>query len=306
MSNRLTDRVAIVTGAGRGIGRAEALALAAEGARVIVNDLGVSLTGEQESESPAAQVVAEINAASGDAVANHSSVTDMDTGRELVELAMDTWGRLDIVVNNAGFSRRNMVWDMTELEWDSVVAVHLKGHFTITRHAAEVFHKQRSGRLIGTASTAGLGFMGGANYSAAKEGIAGLFRTLARDLGRYGVTANYIRPGAATRMTQGSGMEHSTEYGPERIAALVTWLCTDEASYVNGQDLFVFGNTVGLFSQPVLAKSAYREGGWTIEALDQLFEQTIGAELKAIGSAAWEPTAAELKIARERGYGHDS
>jgi len=295
MAGRLEGQVAIVTGAGRGIGRGEALLLAAEGARVIVNDLGGSPGGQGADSSPAEEVVAEIKKAGGEAIANFDSVASMEAGEKMVRQALDTWGRLDIVVNNAGILRDRMVFNMSEEEWDDVIAIHLKGHFTITKPASILFRQQRSGRLIGTGSSSGLGNMGQANYAAAKEGIAGLFRTLARDLGRYGATANYIRPAAATRLTMSPEMEQArarsaaagvaraggglSDRGPEKIAPLVVWLCTAEAANVKGQDFGVGGNSISLYSQPVPVNTITRDGGWTLDALDEVFPQTIGRGL---------------------------
>ena len=201
MAGRLEGKVAIVTGAGRGIGRGEALLLASQGCRVVVNDLGGSTAGEGKDTSPADDVVAEIKRLGGDAAANYDNVASMDGGERMVKQALDTFGRLDILVNNAGILRDRMIFNMSEEEWDIVVAVHMKGHFTATKHAALVFRQQRSGRIICTGSESGLGNMGQGNYAAAKEGIIGLTRTLALDLGRYGVTANAIRPRAGTRLT---------------------------------------------------------------------------------------------------------
>ena len=207
MAGRLEGKVAIVTGAGRGIGRGEALLLAQQGARVIINDFGGTPGGEGGDASPADQVVAEIKAMGGDAAANYGNVASMADGEAIVKQALDLWGRLDILVNNAGILRDKMIFNMTEEEWDAVIAVHLKGHFTITKHAAMLFRQQRSGRIVNTSSESGLGNMGQGNYAAAKEGIVGLTRTLALDLGRYGVTANAIRPRAATRLTLSPEME---------------------------------------------------------------------------------------------------
>ena len=203
MGNRLQDRVAIVTGAGRGIGRGEALALAKEGAAVIVSDFGGTSTGEGAEKSPADEVVDEIKAAGGKAAANYGNITDFATGDALVKQAIDTFGRLDIIVNNAGILRDRMVFNMEEADWDAVIAVHLKGHFSLTRHACVVFRQQRSGVIVNTSSEAGLGQTPGQpNYAAAKEGIVGFTRSLARDMGRYGVRCNAIRPQAGTRLTQ--------------------------------------------------------------------------------------------------------
>ena len=201
MGDRLKGKVAVVTGAGRGLGRCHALALAAEGAKVVINDLGGAVDGTGADKSPADEVVAEIKKMGGEAVANYDSVATMEGGEKIIKAAIDNFGRLDILVNNAGVLRDRMIFNMTEEEWDTVISVHLKGHFACTKHACIIFRQQRSGRIINTSSEAGLGNMGQANYSAAKEGIVGFTRTVARDMGRYGVTCNAIRPRAATRMT---------------------------------------------------------------------------------------------------------
>ena len=305
MAGRLDGKVAIVTGAGRGIGRGEALLLAAEGARVVVNDLGGSEAGDGTDQSPADQVVAEIAAAGGQAVANYDSVATMEGGQRIVQTALDAFGRLDILINNAGILRDRMVFNMSEEEWDSVVAVHLKGHFTTTKHAAIVFRQQRSGRIVNTSSESGLGNMGQANYAAAKEGIVGLTRTCALDLGRYGVTVNAIRPRAGTRLTLspelreamqrarasrsggGDGAETGAEEAvsqidalpPEMVAPLVVYLCTDAASNVNGRDFVVGGDEVSLMTIPSKQATIYRDGGWDLASLERVFPRVIGAEV---------------------------
>jgi NAD(P)-dependent dehydrogenase (short-subunit alcohol dehydrogenase family) len=300
MAGRLEGKVAIVTGAGRGIGRGEALLLAREGARVVVNDFGGSASGEGGDATPAEQVVAEIRAAGGDAVANYGNVASMADGEAMVKQAIDTWGRLDILINNAGILRDRMIFNMTEEEWDAVIAVHLKGHFTVTRYASMLFRQQRSGRIVNTSSESGLGNMGQANYSAAKEGIVGLTRTLALDLGRYGVTANAIRPRAATRLTISPEMEEARRrraaaagaegtdtaaqdaitrieaMAPELVAPLVVYLCTDAAANINGRDFIVGGNEISLMSQPIQERTIYREGGWDLDALERAFPAAIG------------------------------
>lgn len=308
MAGRLEGKVAIVTGAGRGIGRGEALLLAEEGAKVVVNDLGGSTTGEGGDQSPADEVVAEIIAAGGEAVANYDSVASMEGGANIVQTALNNFGRLDILINNAGILRDRMVFNMTEEEWDSVVAVHLKGHFTTTKHASIVFRQQRSGRIVNTSSESGFGNMGQANYAAAKEGIVGLTRTCALDLGRYGVTVNAIRPRAGTRLTlspelreamqraRASRRSGSEENGgdsagageavsqmdvlaPEMVAPLVVYLCTDSAANVNGRDFVVGGDEVSLVSLPVKQATIHREGGWDLASLERVFPRVIGAEL---------------------------
>ncbi|HEX5940530.1 MAG TPA: SDR family NAD(P)-dependent oxidoreductase, partial [Dehalococcoidia bacterium] len=211
MAKRLEGRVAIVTGAGRGIGQGEALLLAEEGAKVIVNDFGGSAGGEGGDKTPADEVVDMIKDAGGEAAANYGNVADFAEGEKMVQQALDTFGRLDIVVNNAGILRDRMVFNMSEEEWDIVVAVHLKGHFNLTKHASVIFRQQKSGVFVNTSSESGLGNMGQANYAAAKEGIIGLTRTVARDMGRYGVRCNAIRPRAATRLTLSPELQEAWE-----------------------------------------------------------------------------------------------
>jgi NAD(P)-dependent dehydrogenase (short-subunit alcohol dehydrogenase family) len=297
MGDRLKAKVAIVTGAGRGIGRGEALLLAAEGAAVVVNDPGVNSDGTGHDNGPADQVVAEIKARGGQAVANHGDVSSFQDGETMVQQALDAFGRLDILVNNAGILRDRMVFNMTEQEWDAVIAVHLKGHFNVTRCACVIFRQQRNGRIVNTSSTSGLGNMGQANYSAAKEGIVGLTRTVARDMGRYGVTCNAIRPTAGTRLTVNPQMEaaraKATDTGmrdaslptgediakmdPEAIAPLVTYLCTDEASYLNGRIFYVRGNQVGTYPEPEPVRTIFASGPrWTLDQLVEVVPLTIG------------------------------
>lgn len=308
MAGRLEGKVTIVTGAGRGIGRGEALALAREGARVIVNDFGGSTAGEGGETTPAEEVVAEIKKMGGDAQPNFGNVASMADGEAMVKQAMDTWGRLDILVNNAGILRDRIIFNMTEEEWDAVIAVHLKGHFTITKFASIVMRQQRGGRIINTSSESGLGNLGQANYSAAKEGITGLTRTLALDLGKYGVTANALRPRAATRLTLSPEMEaarvrrqqmaaagnaapaaeSSTEQAvagiaamaPELIAPLVVYLCTDAASNINGRDFIIGGNEISLMSLPTRERTIYKEGGFDIDTLERIFQSTLGAGVR--------------------------
>jgi NAD(P)-dependent dehydrogenase (short-subunit alcohol dehydrogenase family) len=291
----LKGRVAIVTGAGRGIGRAEALALAEEGAAVVVNDFGGSAAGEGGEQSPADEVVETIKKNGGQAVANYGSVSDFKVGDELVKQALDNFGRLDIVVNNAGILRDRMIFNMSEEEWDMVIAVHLKGHFNVCRHASVVFRQQRSGVIVNTASEAGLGLTPGQpNYAAAKEGIVGLTRSLARDLGRYNVRANAIRPQAGTRLTQ-TMVDAARERGneqmarmyeqfmeqnpPEAIAPLVAWLCTDEASNVNGRTFLVSGRRIGLYSEPEIIADIQTDHVLSIDEVSKLVPEKITGNL---------------------------
>jgi len=302
MAGRLEGRVAIVTGAGRGIGRGEALLLAGEGAKVVVNDLGGGPAGDGADQSPADAVAAEIRDAGGEAVANYDSVATMEGGERIVRTALDAFGRLDILVNNAGILRDRMVFNMSEAEWDSVIDVHLKGHFSTTKHAGLVFRQQRSGRIVNTSSESGLGNMGQANYAAAKEGIVGLTRTCALDLGRYGATVNAIRPRAGTRLTLSPEMEEARArrqaareqrgetdaaqaatgvdaLDPDLVAPLVVYLCTDAAADVNGRDFLVGGDEISLMSLPARERTIQREGGWTLDAIERVFPRTLGAGL---------------------------
>lgn len=302
----LSGQVAIVTGGGRGLGRAEALALAASGAAVVVNDWDGDLAGGAMEDSVAGNVVAEIIAAGGSAVANLDSVAEMAGGKRLIETAMDHFGRLDILVNNAGIARPKTILEMSEEDWDRVIAVHLKGHFTTVRHAAPIFARQRHGCIINTASESGLGHYGMSNYSAAKEGIVGFTRAVARDLGRYNVRCNAIRPRGMTRMATPEIFEtlvvsqqelgyavHGTRWvgldennPPENVGAFVIWLCTPGAAKANGYTFFVGGDEIGLYSDPTLVRSFSRPGGWSLEQLcDPKLEQQLleGVENKFRG-----------------------
>ncbi|NKQ52232.1 SDR family oxidoreductase [Amycolatopsis sp. K13G38] len=260
MNGLCQDRVVIVTGAGRGIGRAHALAFAAEGARVVVNDVGVALDGSATADGPAAQVVAEIEALGGKAVASTDDVADFAGARNLVRTAAEHFGGLDVLVNNAGFVRDRMLVNLGEDEWDAVIRVHLKGHFAPLRHAAEYWRGEAkagrtpAARVINTSSGAGLlGSVGQVNYSAAKAGIAGLTVVAAAELGRYGVTVNAIAPSARTRMTEDVFAEMMARpddgfdaMAPENISPLVVWLGSTESAAVTGRVFEVEGGKVSL------------------------------------------------------------
>src|SRR5438045_722217 len=254
MSQKMPDlggKIAIVTGAGRGIGRAHALALAEAGARVLVNDLGVSVVGEAE-DSPAQQVVDEIASAGGEAVADGENVADFAGAKRLVDHALAAFGGLDILVNNAGILRDRMLVNMTEDEWDGVIAVHLKGHFAPTRHAAAHWRERSKAgesvraRVVNTSSPSGVfGNVGQTNYGAAKAGIAAFTLIAAQELGRYGVTVNCIAPNARTRMTEGAFKLGEQPDGfdpldPANMAPLVVALCADEAQEITGQVFHVW------------------------------------------------------------------
>jgi len=289
MGDRLKGKVAIVTGAGRGIGRGEALALASEGAKVVVNDLGGARDGTGASTSPADEVVAEIKKLGTEAVANHDSVTTLQGAENIVKTAMDNFGKVDILVNNAGILRDRMVFNMSEEDWDLVLKVHLYGHFYTIRAVSPFFRQQRSGRIINTSSIAGLyaTTYGQANYGAAKEGIVGLTRKVARDMGRYGVTCNCIRPTAGTRLTLSDEMKQARsgdvamleQMKPEDIAPLVVWLASDDAANVNGRAFYVQTGRIGLYSEPVMEKQLVKAGGWTIDELFNFMPITMTWEL---------------------------
>jgi NAD(P)-dependent dehydrogenase (short-subunit alcohol dehydrogenase family) len=289
MAKRLEGKVAIVTGAGRGIGRGEALALASEGAKVVVNDLGGAVDGSGAARSPADELVAEIKKLGGEAVANYDSVATMKGGENIVKTAIDSFGKLDILVNNAGILRDRMLFKMSEEDWDLVLKVHLYGHFYTIRAVSPFFRQQRYGRIINTSSVAGLNATthGQANYGAAKEGIVGLTRKVARDMGRYGVTCNCIRPNAGTRLTLSDEMRKARpeamakfeQMRPEDIAPLVVWLASDDAANVNGRTFYVEKGRIGLYSEPVLEKQLVKAGGWTIDELFMFMPVTMTKEL---------------------------
>jgi len=288
----LEGKVAVVTGAGRGIGRGEALALATEGANVVVNDTGVAPDGSGGATTPADEVVEDINKQGGAAVANYDDVATWEGGEQIIKTAIDNFGAIHILVNNAGIYRDRMVYNMTEEEWDTVMKVHLYGHFYCTRAAAPYMRQQGWGRIINTSSTSGLGKSGQANYGAAKEGIVGFTRTVARDLGRYGVTCNALSPGARTRLTstpeakanlkrqgQLEILKYLDSLAPEAIAPLVVYLCTDQAANINGCTLKVFGGEIGIYPEPKTIRNIYKEGMWTVEELMRVMPMTIEAGL---------------------------
>jgi len=293
MGDRLKGKVAIVTGAGGGIGRGECLALASEGARVVVNDLGGTVAGTGSGTSAADKVVKEIKELGGEAAANYDSVTTITGGENIIKTAIDKFGRLDILVNNAGILRDKMIYNMTDEDWDLVMKVHLYGHFFTTKFACQIFREQKSGRIINTSSVAGLGMtFGQANYGAAKEGIVGFTRQVSRDMGRYGVTCNAIRPNAGTRMTlsdelkaawKKAGREAAIammeKMDPNDIAPLVVWLASDAAANVNGRTFFVQTGLVALYSEPVQEKAILKMGGWTIDELFDYMPATLAAGL---------------------------
>jgi 3-oxoacyl-[acyl-carrier protein] reductase len=296
---RLSGKVAVVTGAGRGIGRSEAMLLAQQGAKVVVNDLGGGPIGGGADDRVASQVVEEIRAAGGEAVANFDNVATMEGGARIIKAAVDSFGRLDILINNAGIVRPRIIYNMSEGDWDDVIAVHLKGHFSTIRAAAMIFREQKSGVIVNTASESGLGHLGQSSYSAAKEGIVGLTRTIARDLGKFNVRCNAIRPRAATRLFDEEAqkamertrammgergvpvpMPNPLDNKPEQVAALVVWLCTDAAANVNGRTFVVGGEMVGLYPEPEPIRTMIHEDGWDLDALDRTAPTQLIAGLR--------------------------
>jgi NAD(P)-dependent dehydrogenase (short-subunit alcohol dehydrogenase family) len=305
MGNLLEGKVIAMTGAGRGIGRECALLAASEGARVVVNDPGVAPDGSSHDEGPAAQVVEEIKKAGGEAVPNFADVSSMEGGESIIKTALDTYGRLDGLINLAAVLRDRMIFNLTEEEWDDVIRIDLKGHFTTMKPASVLFRQQRYGRIVNFSSVSGLqGNSGQANYGAAKAGVAGLTRVAARDLGRYGVTVNAIAPGAATRLTAtvpqsardlrasrgiaaaggGGGPaagsaalvnkaqeEAAQMRGPEMVAPMTVYLLLDEAWNINGRIFQVAGGHVGLLQDMYPPfKNIYKHGQWTLDELRML------------------------------------
>jgi NAD(P)-dependent dehydrogenase (short-subunit alcohol dehydrogenase family) len=296
----LDGKVAVVTGGGTGIGRAVALGLAAAGARVVVNDHGVGVDGRDPSSEPASRVVSEIRAAGGEALASPESVATMAGGRAVVDLALDTFGDLHVVVCCAGILRERMIFNMSEDEWDAVIAVHLKGHFTVLQPATRHMRERKAGSIVTFTSAAGLeGSPGQPNYAAAKEGIVGLTRSTALAMARYGVRCNAISPTADTRMTQRlpeARRAASTATPPEAIAPVVTFLASDRAAHVTGQVIAVRGTDVSVYAQPAPLRTLTREEAWTAEALAAVWDRALGQDrlrrLDTLG-IPWPPPAAK-------------
>jgi len=282
MSQRLKDRVAIVTGSSQGIGKAIAVALAKEGAKVVTNNRRPGAEG-----GDAETVAKEIKAMGGEAVPFFGSVSEFDVAEKIVKTAVDSFGKIDIVVNNAGADAPRMVWNMSEEEWDRSVDSFLKGSFNCIRFASGPMREQKWGRIINTTSTAWLGTVGHCNYGAAKAGLVGLTRAVAREVGRYGVTCNAYAPTAATRFTLSddivAGFKKRYEAGlmtqeryeeltnpprPETVGPFIVYLCTEAAADINGQVFDVTGGDIAIYSEPVKKQTITKKGGlWTVEEL---------------------------------------
>jgi NAD(P)-dependent dehydrogenase (short-subunit alcohol dehydrogenase family) len=302
-SKLLQGKVAVVTGAGRGVGRGIALELARAGAAVVVNDLGSALSGAATDETPAESVVREILAAGGSAIADRHDVAGFDSAAAIVETARSAFGRIDIVVNNAGNLRDAIFHRMSEQDFDAVLAVHLKGSFNVSRAAAPHFKEQSSGVFIHMTSTSGLiGNFGQANYCAAKLGIVGLSKAIALDMQKFGVRSNAVAPFAWTRMVssipdetpeQKRRVEGLKKLVPEKIAPFVVALCSDAARHVTGQIFGVRNNEIYLFSQPRPLRAAHTSDGWTpqsvIDRVLPMFENDFYPLARSGDVFTWDP-----------------
>ena len=281
---RLNGKIAVVTGAGRGIGKETALFLASEGAKVVVNDLGGNTDGTGGTQI-ADEVVEEIKSAGGDAVANYDSVSEFAGGQSIFQTAIDAFGGMDILINNAGILRDKTLFNMEENDWDQVIAVHLKGHFNCTKPFASYIREtnRMDCRIINMSSVSGLyGNFGQTNYGAAKAGIAGFTRSLSFEMAKYKCNVNTISPGAATRMTidliKAAGRDvdvNDWKQGPQQLAPVITWLCCDEASDVTNQIIHVQNGTVGIMQQPAVIESFLSEELWSLDQLDRVIGNLV-------------------------------
>lgn len=283
-------KVAVITGSGRGIGREIGLLMAKEGAKVVINDIGTDLSGRGLDPSVADAAVQDIKTAGGEAIANYDSVATFEGGKNMIQTALNTYGKLDIVVHVAGILRDRMVFNMSEEEWDDVIRIHLKGTFNVCQPATSLFRQQKSGRIICFSSVSAAGNTGQANYSAAKAGILGFVRTVAKEMAKYNVTVNAIWPGADTRMTasvperarelraQGgiTVQARRADRHPRHVASVVVYLASDEASDITGQCVAVSGDRLQIISHPEPVRTAFSVGGWTVEKLQELFKPTLG------------------------------
>ena len=301
----LTGKAGIVTGAGRGIGRAVALLLAKEGAGVIVNDPGFGRGGEPTEEKPADAVVTEIRDFQGRATANYDSVADYANCGRMVAQCVDTYGKIDFVVNIAGMLRERMIWNMTEDDFDQVIAVHLKGHWNMCHHAVKLMRGARYGRIVNFSSDAFKGSVGQCNYSAAKAGIIGLTRSIAREVGRYGITANAMCPMAATRMTVNDGViagwkrrlerglltqaqfeSRMAMPGPEFVAPMVAYLCTEDSRDINGQLFHAERSMIHTYQYGEEARAIYKYADNGMFTVDELIETVPASLMSGIPNVA--------------------
>ncbi len=278
MGGFLEGKAVAITGSGRGIGRAIALACAAEGAKVVVNDYGVSMDGQEPTSEIANEVVDEIKSAGGEAVANANSVAEMEGGASIVQSAVDNFGRIDGVVCVAGILRERMLFNMTEDDWDPVVATHLKGHFTVFKAASAVMRKQKSGTLIGFTSGAFAGSVAQANYASAKGGIVSLVRSAAVGLHKYGVTANCIAPVARTRMSANVPMEIAGMGDAEDVAPMAVYLMSDKARHITGQVYTVSGGKIAIWNQPAELRAMFKDGRWSPREIAERLDGQVGVE----------------------------
>ena len=306
MGNALKGKGAVVTGGGGGIGREIALALAAEGAGVVVVDPGLGRGGEGGSAAPADVVVAEIKKRGGNAIACYESVADYNGAEKMIQTCVKNFGSVHITVCVAGVLREKMVFNMPPEDWDTVLKVHVYGTFNVVRHAAPIFKEQRFGRIVTFTSVAWLGTMGQCNYGTSKGGIVSFTKAMARELGRYGVTANSIAPQANTRMTMdpaviegmkkrlAAGVITKESYdgfvsmkGPEYIPPIVTYLCTDEpaAQQFNGEVFGAYGGKISIFSTPIEMRSIYKEGLWTLDELKATIPGSLATGIVNIAPA---------------------
>jgi len=287
MGNALENRVVIVTGAGRGIGASVAKLLASEGAKVVVNDLGVAVDGTGEDSGPAAEVVKEIKAKGGEAITNGADVADHDAAEGLVRAAIDTYGSLDVLINVAGILRDRMIFNLSSEDWDAVVKVHLKGTFNTSKHASVYWRELRNEgghyRIINFTSGSGLhGAPGQPNYAAAKLGIVGLTYSCANALAKYGVTSNCIGPAASTRMVASvpqerndTGWEGDDEMSPDNVAPAVAYLASERSDWCNGQVIKAMGYHIGLYNTPEVIREIVSPGPWDLETAFNLIETTF-------------------------------
>jgi len=275
MGNMLKDKVAVITGAGNGLGRAHALGMADQGAKVLVNDIGTSFNGEGASGNPADLVVETIRENGGEAVANYDSVATEEGAGSIIKTAIDTFGRIDILVNNAGIIRGGSIYKIDPSDWDQMIKVHLYGTFNCTREAVPYMMEQKYGRIINTSSHNGLGMKNGVAYSAAKEGITGFTRAVARDMAEFGVTCNVIRPIAAWRGAP-LKIKEFEDNRPADVAVLVVYLASEEAGHINGCVFEVYNGHVGMFEEPPPVKGViYKDGRFTPEDLAKIMPQTL-------------------------------